>query len=146
MEPVGSAWIEAILLFHCSFVEFVVDVDSRPDQYIQGGNDATVAHEFVLDVFLESASEHGHECVLVPVGDLSVFLKLDSVFRGRGSLAQVLDNSDCRFLVVGYSENKTHIFLESIEVGEESVSVSLNRSIFEELVKVRFDPVLGAST
>jgi len=58
----------------------------------------------------------------------------------------VLDDSNCRFLVVGDSKDKSHVFLESVEVGKESVGVSVYRSIFEELVEVGFDLVLSAST
>jgi hypothetical protein len=58
----------------------------------------------------------------------------------------VLDNSNCRFLIVGYPENESHVFLKGIKVGKESVSITIHRSIFEELVEVGFDPVLGAST
>jgi len=146
VESKGSARIEVVLLFHSSFVEFVVDVDSRPDQYIQRIDDTTTAHEFVLDIFLEATSEHSHECVIVPFGDKSVLLELDCVFRGRSLLAQVLDDSNRRFLVVGDSKDKSHVFLESVEVGKESVGVSIHRSIFEELVEVGFDLVLSAST
>jgi hypothetical protein len=35
IESKRSARVEVVFLFHSSFVELVVDVDSRPDQYIQ---------------------------------------------------------------------------------------------------------------
>jgi len=91
-------------------------------------------------------SEHSYECVIVLFGDKSVLLEFDCVFRGRSLLAQVLDNSNRRFLVVSDSKDKSHVFLKSVEVGKESVSVSIYRSIFEELMEVGFDLVLSAST
>lgn len=57
-----------------------------------------------------------------------------------------MDDSDCRLFVVGNPENKSHVFFEGIEVGEESVGVPSLRSILKELVEVGFDLVLGAST
>ena len=58
----------------------------------------------------------------------------------------MLDDSNCRFLVVSDSEDKPHVFLKSVEVGKESIGVAIHRSIFEELVEVGFDLVLSAST
>jgi hypothetical protein len=58
----------------------------------------------------------------------------------------MLDDSNCRFLIVSYPENESHVFFEGIEVGKESVGITIYRSIFEELIEVRFDLVLGAST
>ena len=58
----------------------------------------------------------------------------------------MLDNSNRRFLVVSDSKDKSHVFLKSIKVGKESVSFSVYRSIFEELIEVGFNLVLSAST
>jgi hypothetical protein len=58
----------------------------------------------------------------------------------------MLDNSNCRFLIVSYSENESYVFFKGIKVGKESVGITIYRSIFEELIEVRFDLVLGAST
>ena len=59
---------------------------------------------------------------------------------------QVLNDSNCCFLVVSNSEYKSHVFLKSIEVGKESISIAVYRSIFKELIEVGFDLVLSAST
>lgn len=102
-----STRVEIVALLLSSLVELVVDIDSRPDQRFQVIGRSTRAHEFVLDIFLEAAPEHGHKSLLVPSRDLGVFLELDRVLRGCSSLSEVLDDSDCRVLIVGDSENKT---------------------------------------
>ena len=134
-----------MFLLYSSFVELVVDVDSRPDQYIQCFDNSTIAHEFVFNVFLEAASEHSHESIIVLVSDLGILLEPDCVFRGRRFLAQVLDDSNCRFFIVSDSKHESHILLKSIKVSKESISVSTSRSFFEELIEVRFNLVLSLS-
>ena len=57
----------------------------------------------------------------------------------------MLDNSDCRFLIVSNSEDKSYVFLKSVKVGKESISITIYRSIFEELIEVGFNLVLSAS-
>jgi len=58
----------------------------------------------------------------------------------------VLDDSNCCFLIVGDSKHKSHVVFKSVEVGKESISISVLRSILKELIEVGFDLVLSAST
>ena len=58
----------------------------------------------------------------------------------------MLDDSNCRFLVISDSKHKSHIVLKGVEVGKESIGVAVHRSVFKELMEVRFNPVLSAST
>jgi hypothetical protein len=57
----------------------------------------------------------------------------------------VLDNSNYYFFNISKFKNKSYIFLKSIKISKESISIAIYRSIFKELIEVEFNLVLSVS-
>ena len=125
------------MLFYSSFIQLIVNIGSYFNKLFQGVGDSSVAHEFVLHVFLESSSIYGQEGVSLPYSDVSVLLEPCGILGSRYLLPKLLNYSFYSRLFVGDFEDTSDFSLEVVIVTE-----NIHRVFFViiELPYLRFYP------
>jgi len=76
-----------VSLFHSSFIQLVVEVNSYFDEVEHVANESPIAHNFVLEVVLEASSKHCHKCDIVPLDKIGILLESSCVLCCKGSLS-----------------------------------------------------------
>ena len=110
--PSGVATSSIVAFLHHAFEELVVNINRTRDQFVQSSDFGSVEGKFILHVVFESAVEHDHEGVVIPSSHHQVMFELRCVLGGGSFLFDILDHSNCHFVLVGQSKNPFDLDLE----------------------------------
>ena len=110
--PSRVATSSIVAFLHHAFEELVIDINRTRDQFIQSSDFSSVEGKFILHIVFESVAEHDYEGVVILSGHHRVTFELCCVLGGQSFLFDILDHSNCHFVLVGQSKNPFDLDLE----------------------------------